>query len=246
MAFCPGAELTANDLGNIFQPPTDYSKILNDAIYGASNRTGGTYGPLTPDFINTRVAQIVGTRNNANSLVAPNFTDPNNADQNAAFEAYKTRLQSYINNSKVEYCFYYKMYKYYITELIRLVKSTTSGTQQTQNAINIALDNSRRYNTMLIDFTMIINGITNAIYNQSQTLASEVNNLNTQITDNYNKLKLQADVLQREAPAAELKRRMVDYTKEKSKSTNNLLSLYFFLDLVALGMLFYVYKASSA
>jgi hypothetical protein len=97
-----------------------------------------------------------------------------------------------------------------------------------------------------MDLTSIINAISQDLYNTASQSSDEINSLNTQLNEQFGKLKKQAEVLQAEAPQAEMKKRMVEYTREKAKANNNLLSFYFFLDVVALGILFYVYKAGSA
>jgi hypothetical protein len=38
--------------------------------------------------------------------------------------------------------------------------------------------------------------------------------------------------------------RMIEYTREKAKATNNLMQLYGFLNIVALGVIFYVYRST--
>jgi hypothetical protein len=47
-------------------------------------------------------------------------------------------------------------------------------------------------------------------------------------------------VLKQEDAAGILHKRMVEFTQEKNLSANNLLSLYGFLNLVALGLLVYI------
>jgi hypothetical protein len=41
-----------------------------------------------------------------------------------------------------------------------------------------------------------------------------------------------------------LYKKMVEYTKQKGKANGNLVLLYTFMNLIALGMLFYVYRAT--
>ena len=218
------------------------SPILPAELYGASNRVGrATYGPLEQSVINTRVAAIIGS--GPNSLVAPNVVT-GSTDGSATYRAYEDKLKAFITSSEAEYCHYYLRYKYWLNEAVKIIKDATSG--NLQNLADTQLVKAAEFNTRLIDFTMIMNTLSNTMSQRTGELASQTNDLNSQISANFDNLKAQADILKSEAPAAEIKRRMVDFTKEKAKATNNLLSLYFFLDIVALGMLFYVYKASSA
>jgi hypothetical protein len=45
--------------------------------------------------------------------------------------------------------------------------------------------------------------------------------------------------------STKLKKEMVKYTEEKGRYSDNLLRLYSFLNMVALGLLVYVYRASK-
>ena len=216
--------------------------ILPSTMYDASNRVGrNLYGPLDQSVINNRVTAIIGT--GPNSLAAPDVAS-GSIDGTVAYADYESKLQTFIIGSKAEYCHYYARYKYWLNAALDIIKNATSGTLA--NVADTELTKAAEFNTRLIDFTMILNTLANTMSQRTGALASQTNDLNSEIASNFQKLQAQADILKSEAPAAELKRRMVDFTKEKAKATNNLLSLYFFLDVVALGMLFYVYKASSA
>lgn len=216
--------------------------ILPSAMYNASNRIDrNPYGPLEQSVINQRVIAIIGT--GANSLEAPNVAS-GSIDGAAAYAAYESKLKTFILGAKAEYCHYYSRYKYFLNAALEKIKLATSGILD--NVADTELTSAAEFNTRLIDFTMILNTLANTMSQRTGALASQTNNLNTEIATNFQRLQAQADILKSEAPAAELKRRMVDFTKEKAKATNNLLSLYFFLDVVALGMLFYVYKATPA
>ena len=45
--------------------------------------------------------------------------------------------------------------------------------------------------------------------------------------------------------AIKIKKEMVKYTEEKARHSDNLLKLYGFLNIVVVGLLVYIYKASS-
>jgi hypothetical protein len=53
-------------------------------------------------------------------------------------------------------------------------------------------------------------------------------------------LSEQNEILNRESAAADLHKRMVEYTIEKNKANTNLLTLYGVLNIVALSMIFYI------
>jgi CRISPR/Cas system CMR-associated protein Cmr1 (group 7 of RAMP superfamily) len=73
--------------------------------------------------------------------------------------------------------------------------------------------------------------------------SSEVNALNENISAVFGSLKRQSDILNKEHGEAELRQRMVEYTQEKNRSTNSLLQLYGVLNIVAVGLLLYIYRS---
>ena len=50
----------------------------------------------------------------------------------------------------------------------------------------------------------------------------------------------QRDILERETAAADLHKRMAEYTTEKNRANQNLLTLYAVLNVTALAMIFYI------
>ncbi len=156
---------------------------------------------------------------------------------------YRDKLNALGDSMKAEYCWYYSRYAYAIQQWIYLIAETRApggaSSELTQyGSRSIAL------NRRLIDMTTLISAISKELYDTASKTSDSINSLNGQLDSQFTKLKKQAEVLQREAPEAEIKKRMVEFTKEKTKANDNLLSLYFFLDVVALGILFYVYKAA--
>jgi hypothetical protein len=99
-------------------------------------------------------------------------------------------------------------------------------------------------NRRLQDLSQIANSITQDQYAATKDFQSQINSANTEIQSYFSKLQEQAAILRKEVPQVEINKRMATYTKEKANYNKNLLSLYFFLDVVALGILFYVYKAT--
>jgi hypothetical protein len=68
------------------------------------------------------------------------------------------------------------------------------------------------------------------------------------VKDSLNGVTVQKSLLEKisrgSAEEKEMYMRMIEYTKEKANVTNNLMQLYGFLNIVALGMLFYIYRST--
>ena len=216
-----------------------------DANYSATTAISPSVLPGTSDrtetlLNSTYLASYINSLKNVRKIVPAH---PSNGADSETIRAYVDGLNTLKDNAKAEYCYYFSRYKYAISQLFTNIANATAGSTSSEQLINTLLERAIRLNRRLTDMTQIVNAITVDQYSTAQTLDNQINNLNGELGGQFEKLQNQANILRSEAPVVEIKKRMVEYTKEKAKSQDNLLSLYFFLDVVALGILFYVYKA---
>lgn len=101
----------------------------------------------------------------------------------------------------------------------------------------------RGLNSRLILITQIANGIAKNRYQKTNSFQGQINTINNQLTSRRAGLQEQNEILSRETAAADLHKRMVEYTIEKNKANQNLLALYGVLNITALAMIFYVARA---
>ena len=59
------------------------------------------------------------------------------------------------------------------------------------------------------------------------------------------KLKYQTDIIKSNQNGTKISREMIKYTEENARYTDNLLKMYSFLNVVALGLLIYIYRAAN-
>ncbi len=233
MAFCKSetrgftdAELDANY--------TETAALSPDTVPGQNDRTDSL---LSASYLARYIAEL----KNVKKLVPAH---PTSGADSETIRAYVDALNTLKANAQAEYCYYSARYKYAITQLFGRIADATAGAATNEQMINGMVDRAIRLNRRLTDLTQIVNAITVDQYAAVKSLDNSINALNGDLSQQFEKLQRQASILKSEAPAVEIKKRMVEYTKEKATSQNNLLSLYFFLDIVALGILFYVYKAA--
>jgi hypothetical protein len=146
---------------------------------------------------------------------------------------------------KHEFCFNYIRYKYSLTRLFDAIVSTSTGTTLTdtqKNDIQSKLDRAKKFNQNLNDLVQINNYIAKKRSEEMGTQNQNINALNSSITTTFNKLQSNNALLKREDAVAELRKRMTEFSQEKNLSANNLLALYGFLNLVSIGLLFYIYR----
>ena len=161
---------------------------------------------------------------------------------NSPLAAYVTKENELLNKIKGEYCFYEGRYRYALNILLDSVSQASlpaSGASPTgnQSKFEVYLPITRNLNQKLNDITQVINGIATERYKLSRQDSSEINNINQELSSRATDLQAQANILKSDSSAAELRKRMVEYTKEKNNATNNLLTLYAVLNIVAIGAL---------
>jgi len=154
--------------------------------------------------------------------------------------------QVLIRNLQEEYCFYESRYKYALDALFASVsKGYSKGTPAQQAVINSDLSKTKMLNVRLNDLTQIMNGITENMLSTSDSIDNENKEFKNRIAVQKAKLDTQNKIIMKGDATTNIRKEMIKYTEEKAKYTDNLLNLYSFLNIVALGLLVYVYKAAG-
>jgi hypothetical protein len=156
------------------------------------------------------------------------------------------KQQALIQNLQSEYCFYESRYKYALDKLFSAISSGyLSGTPENKASVQSYLTTTKILNTRLNDLTQIMNGITESMLSTSDSIQNEIEQFNKRIKQQKDKLDAQNKIIMTGDTTTNIRKQMVKYTEEKAKYTDNLLRLYSFLNVVALGLLVYVYKAAG-
>jgi len=166
------------------------------------------------------------------------FDSPETADPLAT---YVSADSVFLDNIKKEYCFYEKRY---FASLSMFLDSVAQSSLQGQTAaaatIQLHLDTTRTLNQKLTLLTQIVNGLSIHRYKTAKDYNSNINKINSELKGRQQKLMKQNEILKKESASADLNKKMVEYTTEKNKANQNLLSLYGVLNIVALAMIFYI------
>lgn len=174
----------------------------------------------------------------------PGDTDPDNTNPAANFSESASALRTNIGN---EYCFYYKRYMWALNDV--LIFAATSGMNLAGNASynekkKIAQDLNSKLNQLLQVMQGLINVRSDSL-NTYYGTTTGVNALNGQLDDARKSLNLHMGKLQSNNMDMDVKSSMIDYSLEKNSSSRNLLAIYGFMNIVAVGILFYLYRASK-
>lgn len=241
MSFCGQIATSMTDTEiNSSYGSLDRNGLLPDDGFPASQRD--PRGLLNADVIKTFVA----TATAAGKIPRPP-TIGTNGSEGKQIDDYMAKDRVFIDGLKAEYCYYDSRYRYALTQLISKIQAGYTDTNQ-QNAqlIQTYLRATQSLNQKLNDLTQISNEITRSRLQFTQDQNVGINSLNTELASRSDRLKEQNKILSSQQATTILYKDMVKYTKERADSTNNLLSAYSFMNVVVLGLLFYLYRSASA
>lgn len=144
-------------------------------------------------------------------------------------EALQTQMTLFDNKVKFTYCCYQKLYRKALQEFF------DASTDETARKRAIVLN---------LKLTILVAGlyrIRRYFQDKSATIMAS-SNLNNGIEDTTQTLQDQLTTLTSKDSDKQLYARMVEYTEEKNQAHRNLLGMYTVLNLVALGLIFYIAK----
>jgi hypothetical protein len=162
-------------------------------------------------------------------------------NQNVNISGYINAQNKLLADVKDEYEYYNNRYKYALNNFLTLLASQTTSNSDKQAWLDAAII----LNTRVNDIVQIVTYLTSYYLTQSRNNNNTINDLNGQMEARSNQIKVEGELLRRKGGDKELYQKMVEYSTVKARATNNLLSLYGCMNIVALGILFYVYKATD-
>lgn len=189
-------------------------------------------GQITTLETNKRLPMTTDIKNVASTpFNSPDSKDPLNE--------YVVKENEFTQQLKSEYCFYEIRY---FAALDRFLQAVADASLRNDKAVVIQqrLDTARKLNQKLNVLTQLANAISKYRYRSTEKFNQEINSINQGLKSRGDQLIEQAKILEKETAAADLHKRMVEYTVEKNKANTNLLGLYAALNVVALGMIFYI------
>jgi hypothetical protein len=193
-------------------------------------------GLLVPNAIQAIIASLKG------SGVIPSIKDTKS--QGGSKQA------ALLSTIKSEYCFYDSRYKYALEKIFSEVQHgyltntpATSANTSSNTKKYIAL--AQALNRRLNDLIQLVNAITEDMMSTSTSMDTEMTNMSQSMQEQKKKLDQQNKTISSNEAAMKIRKEMVKYSEEKARHTDNLLKLYSFLNVVALGLLVYIYKAAN-
>jgi ATP/maltotriose-dependent transcriptional regulator MalT len=228
------------------------SNILSGGSYTISE-LNATFGdgkqkiPLLPTTpLNDRDANGVlkqdVTKTIIDSLIQQGIIPKYNGNNQKVLQEKQKQL---IKNAEEEFQFYYVRY---VDSLNTLFSFVNQYNVIPDDAIKTKIDEqikiTRILNKKLNDLIQIIIALTNYLQVSSQELQTQIQTLKDKLEKQKNTLAYQHKLMSGDDAANKLNKEMVKYTEEKAKYTNNLLNVYSVLNIVALGLLVYVFRST--
>ena len=152
--------------------------------------------------------------------------------------------ESVLGQMQAEFCYYSSRYRYCVMKIIETAGSSASASSASASVMNDWITSARTVNTRMLDILTVMKYITSSRLALGPQMGADVAKLNADLTVRMNKLSEQNNDLVSGNTDNIVYKKMVQYTKQKAKANGHLVMLYTFMNLVALGMLFYVYRAT--
>ena len=216
------------------QLPTDYRSITSISSTISADQRDST-GQLIGDAIKGVISKL-----SICQTISQN---------SAEVQACTAKDSIFINGVSGEYNYYYTLYSYAITTLINALPATYSPPSPWTSQEDVIA----AYQTAAVNLNRILNDITLIIQTIAQTrqtmnipqITQQIGVLNQTLSSNSAALVNQYAILSKNNQNNMLlMKEMEQYSRQKAKYNDNLLMLYSFLNITALGLLFYIYRAS--
>ena len=249
MSICGTQGIITSDA----QLTTPFTGSILPAIGAGRITEGELKGRLTAqkleDMYNTLVQQgdlISQTAYKQNLAKVGDVKNTNNDAAKAILNNLGAKETATMAKIQQEYCYNYFRYKYALERLFdKLINTSKSSTLSDNDKAEIQnkLNSAKNFNEKLNDIIQITNYLAQKRASEMRLQNTEINALNTDIQSTFNSLQAHSKILNSETSITDLRKRMVEFTEEKNRSALNLLSLYGFLNLVAIGLLFYIARS---
>lgn len=158
---------------------------------------------------------------------------------------FQEKQKQLIQNAEEEFQFYYVRYVDSLNTLFSFVNQYNVIPDDNIKAkIDEQLNVTRTLNKKLNDLIQIMIALTNYLQVTSHELQSHIETLKDNLEKQKKTLAYQHKLISSDDATNKLNKEMVRYTEEKAKYTNNLLNVYSVLNIVALGLLVYVFRST--
>jgi hypothetical protein len=258
--FCSQNTETITETNYTDSYPGRLSCLPNGGSGWPASSVDSKTGLVSSKLVDSQIAALLSrkiTYNDENGRAvdvaptAPSLTQTSdyfpqvNTNPANAFSTTASILRTNIQN---EYCFYYKRYMYILKDILNIAAMSKGSNLTSNTGYQKKKLNTEAINLKLNQILQILQGLVNSrlvSLNQYYGPGTGVNQVNRELDINRNDLIRHTNLLKNSEMEKEVQAAMIDYTIEKNSSSRNLLAIYGFLNIVAVGMLFYLYRSTK-
>jgi hypothetical protein len=140
---------------------------------------------------------------------------------------------------QAEYCYYEQRYRY---SLRNFLTKATSRNPADNTAAQTMLQNTKLLNLRLNSVLEVMNYIAQSRVDVVNMNKEDINTRNADINQKMDRLRSTYTMLSKENVVINTQKEAVRYTEEKNNYTSNQIALWAAMNVVALGVIFYVYR----
>ena len=198
-------------------------------------KVGGAEGYITSIQSGNNVTKLLIPPGTGTTNENPGTrTLPKPDEQQENDKAFMTRVQG-------EYCFYKTRYNALLTEFLADIRGKMINEAFSGNA-QVYLDKLIEINTRMNALVQLIKYIGDTRIANVNNLITTLNEQNTSLQNSINNLSNTGDVLNQNNTILHTRKEMVRYTKEKNNAIMNQVSLWASLNVVAIAIIFHLYR----
>ncbi len=195
-------------------------------------------GTATEEGIKTHIEQLETAR-----LLPKSLTADEKKDSQTVY-AYLAADEAALAAIKNEFCYYNARYRYVAQQFLSQISESGSSASTANPSADAWLSLLRKIIVRMMNLLNLMALLTQRRMNEYGEAGPELAKRNADLVMRLNALKDKKAGLDKPTAEVDVSERMMSYTKEKARANRNLIALYSFLNLVAMGMLFYVYRAT--
>jgi len=192
-------------------------------------------GTVNTTNLNTHVRQVIGLWARPPTVINPEDA----GDKAKTFADQAAVLRKSMND---EYCHYYSRYLWAMRRM--LADATRNGVVDPQLKAGV-IDLNKKLNIILLIMKMIVSSRMNNLAGYYGNTDQSINALNRELDIARKSLRDHSVKLEKNDMEEDIRKSMVEYSVEKNESTKVLLTVYGFLNLLAAGMLYYIYTGTK-
>jgi hypothetical protein len=252
MPICSSNTETDAQILSTYDTPYTPSSLPNGGVGWTGSSVDATTGMVSSAAVDAQVVILI-SNNEANAPTAPvnnqSSTSLSETNLNAAstFSTKSAALRTKINT---EYCYYYRRYTWALRDVLDKAVNNTATQITAWNADTnsdyykrkLAAEQINRKLNQLIQIlqSLVNNRLTtlNSYYGTN----SGVNKINEELNTIRSKLQSDSQKLKDSQMETNVKTSMMEYTIEKNNASRNMLAIYGFLNIIAVGMVYFLYK----